>query len=558
MSSPFKRLLAGLKSFCQKHPLGACSAILVTGILFVLLRASILNYQYYFGMYHDDGVYLVSAQSVRDGHGYRSSSLPTEPFQTKYPIGYPFFLSLFLRILPPFPANLLGLETVQTVLSVAALSVTCGYLISTRKVTPLLGLVIASVSLLNMRLIDFAPMLMSDLPAAMLVSACMWCAEIQSRKGDDYSPWVGLLLAAAVTTRTQSIILVPTLLIFYAVRKRTKSLLAMLAVTALCVVPQIWWQTQNSQGTPEILTFYTNYLRHAYGTLPSTGAGFTAVSANFDWAMFLQINTYFPGFEQIPYRLLSPIGFFLVYKVFYYLLAIPSLTGLFVQLRRASLPGLYCFFYGFSFSLWPIKLEWRHILPVIVFGYYFYFVGFRFWSAKLKLALHAGERYTKFCRAAAMIFSCYLVIGAAVLTCSKVDWFTALSEPTPPATAVDFQEAATWIKDNTPVDSVFVCNNDPVFYLYTHRRAIMPSRMELWRFVSDKYVDAESLGKAVAFSNANYVMNEPAFRSSGFMYTQLNQAIAEDHQRHPYQLLPVFETKNKLINIYKFNKLGDK
>lgn len=553
MKSPIERLVTNLKLFCSKHPVGAVGAVLLSIISVVLLRAAVLKYQYYFGMYHDDGVYLVSAQSLVDGHGYRIMSLPTEPFQTKYPIAYPFLLSLFLRILPPFPANLIGLETAQVMLSVAAILVTVAYLVSTKKITPLLGLVIAFTSLLNARFIDFAPMLMSDLPSAFLVAICLWSAEL--RKRDDYSPWVSLLVAAAITTRTQAVILVPTLLIYYAVKKRSKSSLMLLMVTAAFVIPQIWWQSTCSKNTPEILTFYMNYLSHAYGTLPSTSAGFTAARANFDWSVNLQVNTYFPGLEQIPYQALSPVVFFLLYSVFYYLLAIPSFTGLIVLLKRASLPALYCFFYGLSFSLWPIKLEWRHILPVLVFGYYFYFIGFRFWSAQLKRALHAGKLYTKFCAAAAIIFSCYLVGGAAVLSCAKADWFKAISEPVAPTTAVDFQEAVEWIKANTPVDAVFVCNNDPVFYLYTRRHAIMPSRMELWRFVSDKYVDAESLRNAIKFSNATFVMNEPAFRSSGYAYTQLNQAIADEQQRVADGPRLVFKTKNRLIDIFMLNKL---
>lgn len=564
MGSSFKRIIDGFKLFCQKRPLAACSAAAVFVVACILLRASILNYQYYFGMYHDDGVYLVSAQSLLDGHGYRILSLPTEPFQTKYPIGYPFLLSIAMMMLPAFPTNLIGLEAVQTILSVSAILVTVGYMISTKKITPLLALVIASTCLLNMRFIDFAPMLMSDLFAALLVSACMWCAEIQSRKQDSYAPWVGLLLAAAVTTRTQALILVPTLLIFYAVRKRTRSALMMLGVTMLCIVPQMWWQTQASHGTPEILTFYTNYLKHAYGTLPSSSAGFTAAAGNFDWSMFVQINTYFPGLEQIPYQLLPPIAFLLLYKVFYYLLAVPSLTGMFVLLKRASLPALYCFFYGFSFSLWPIKLEWRHILPVLVFGYYFYFVGFRFFSAKLKPAFVARnqsdryKRYSKFCSGAAIVFSCYLVIGAGILSCAKAGWFKALSIPAAPAIAVDFQEAVNWVKANTPADAVFVCNNDPVFYLYTHRHAIMPSRMELWRFVTDKYVDAKSLGTAIDFSKATYVMNEPALRSSGYTYTQLNQTIAAEESKGAGAFTPIFNTKNRLIDIFKVDENSPK
>ena len=45
------------------------------------------------GMFHDDGVYLVTAKSLAEGRGYRLLSMPGEPPQTKYPVLFPFSLS---------------------------------------------------------------------------------------------------------------------------------------------------------------------------------------------------------------------------------------------------------------------------------------------------------------------------------------------------------------------------------------------------------------------------------------------------------------------------------
>ena len=59
-----------------------------------------------FGETHDDSLYYVAAKGLASGAGYRILNLPTEPFQTKYPPGYPFFLSLAWRLQPAFPANL--------------------------------------------------------------------------------------------------------------------------------------------------------------------------------------------------------------------------------------------------------------------------------------------------------------------------------------------------------------------------------------------------------------------------------------------------------------------
>ena len=49
-----------------------------------------------FGDIHDDSIYFVSAKSLAGGD-YRIESLPTRPFQTKYPPLYPLLLACLLR-----------------------------------------------------------------------------------------------------------------------------------------------------------------------------------------------------------------------------------------------------------------------------------------------------------------------------------------------------------------------------------------------------------------------------------------------------------------------------
>src|SRR6266516_3388177 len=59
-----------------------------------------------FGYLHDDGIQYLSAQSIAQGNGYRISSLPENPAQTKFPPLYPLYLSLVWRLNPNFPSNL--------------------------------------------------------------------------------------------------------------------------------------------------------------------------------------------------------------------------------------------------------------------------------------------------------------------------------------------------------------------------------------------------------------------------------------------------------------------
>src|SRR5689334_11630713 len=58
------------------------------------------------GFYHDDSIFWVSAKSLAAGDGYRISSLPGQPFQTKYPPLYATLLAGIWEINPKFPSNL--------------------------------------------------------------------------------------------------------------------------------------------------------------------------------------------------------------------------------------------------------------------------------------------------------------------------------------------------------------------------------------------------------------------------------------------------------------------
>ncbi len=58
------------------------------------------------GFYHDDSIYWVSGRSLAMGDGYRIQSLPSQPYQTKYPPLYPALLAAIWKINPKFPANL--------------------------------------------------------------------------------------------------------------------------------------------------------------------------------------------------------------------------------------------------------------------------------------------------------------------------------------------------------------------------------------------------------------------------------------------------------------------
>lgn len=53
----------------------------IAAIYTMLIAPAIDRYGSYFGMYHDDGLYVVIAKALSDGQGFRIISLPGSPLE---------------------------------------------------------------------------------------------------------------------------------------------------------------------------------------------------------------------------------------------------------------------------------------------------------------------------------------------------------------------------------------------------------------------------------------------------------------------------------------------
>jgi hypothetical protein len=58
------------------------------------------------GYFQDDELYLTAAKSLVETGTYKIPSLPTQPYQTKYPPLYPMLLAAVWKLSPAFPSNL--------------------------------------------------------------------------------------------------------------------------------------------------------------------------------------------------------------------------------------------------------------------------------------------------------------------------------------------------------------------------------------------------------------------------------------------------------------------
>jgi hypothetical protein len=170
-----------------------------------------------FGLFHDDGVYAVTAKALAEGHRYRIISLPHEIPQTKYPFLFPAALSLVWRLWPDFPGNLTALKTLPLLCAVAwfVLSYQLLLRLGARKTQACCISLLTAASPL---IISFSTSLMSETMFAALFMGALLAARAVERSNSDRMAWLaGALAALAYLTRTIGVsvlLAIPLALVF--------------------------------------------------------------------------------------------------------------------------------------------------------------------------------------------------------------------------------------------------------------------------------------------------------------------------------------------------------
>src|ERR1035441_4898828 len=128
------------------------------------------------GYFHDGGMYWIAAKSLAEGTGYRILSLPGMPYQTKYPPGLPFLLSLVWKVSPQFPANLPWAMLIAAAMLPAFAWVSVR-LLESWGCSRCAAMVVCAFMVLNPYIVLFGVSLMPELLVATLLGCCLLAAQ---------------------------------------------------------------------------------------------------------------------------------------------------------------------------------------------------------------------------------------------------------------------------------------------------------------------------------------------------------------------------------------------
>jgi hypothetical protein len=440
------------------------------------------------GLWQDDATYVANAQSLARGNGYRHDQMPSQPFQTRYPVLYPAVLSLAVLANPEYPSNLPLLLLPGALAAAGLLVLSLRYW---RQVfappTALLWLA-GGLAAFSPAVLAFVRYTMSDLVYAVLCIAALVCLDAtapRARSRTAQIGWLGLgaaLAALALLTRSIGVTLAVAVVVTPLLRRRFSD--AALALAVLVILAGPWWLWQwwaAAQNGP---------LQTAVLEAPELSYGLWAPQTVEQSLRVVQQNFFRAIYSLSFYQLALPIGPVKealatpswrtgLLHVGCYLISTVTLIGFLLSLRRGLRTlHLYALIYAAAVIAWPFEPH-RFLIPWTPFLLYFLLSGVSWCAAGLDRRAAAGDLPPG--RRLATRCTALLALGLAVLFSlegtrilgSRADRYFLRELPRD----LDLSEADElyrWILLNTLPSAVIASAWSAGLFLNTHRRGYFP------------------------------------------------------------------------------------
>ena len=448
---------------------------------------------------HDEGIYVMTAASIREAGEYRLTNLPSQPLQTKYPPLYPLALAAVLAPDAPVADQVVRLKLVNAVCLGGSLL--------------LISLLLRRVGLSgpwplasSLLLLALSPgmlaatnWLMAEALFTTLIVAVFVATPQGETDGVDRQIAVAALLASLTALTRSAGTGVCIGLVWHLGRTlgRTRAVIA--ALIMLAIVGPWWiWAGVNANTTLNPLEhYYVSYERSAWTRLFETpGFALRMLASN---ALGLasavpMVAGFYTAVTALVGVILIGVGVFCTRK--------QQLTRLILSISCA---------YTLIAAGHPMNLD-RYVIPLIPALLVMLAAGFsalttgtslgaRTWSVPVHLAMAAlvagnalwARRYVEVSR---------LGMNAGIGYVQPFEW-------------KGFEEVILWLRTNTPPDSIIASGYDTTYAAYTGRRGLRP-----WLHEPETYdprygrylrwsADADRTARLLSQVNASYLVVDP-------------------------------------------------
>jgi len=464
--------IAGAKGSVHEKQFGRKSRFFSMAILLGLLAGGTSYWssnKEVLGLFHDDGIYAVVAKSLSDGAGYRIISLPTAPYQTKYPFLYSYILSWLWSLDPKFPHNI-GLLKAANAAFLSGIFI-LSYLFYRCRVEgqESESLLFAALVCINPAVFSFTDFTVSDILFLLLSLAAIVISDISeqctSRRGS--VTLLAVIVALGCLTRSAAVPLAVAGAAHFAWSKRYRDLIYYVCVVVLFITPWwLWVGTHSNQTASSLLEYYVSYSSFPPAFVIMWSDPFGAVEIVWGNLRYIVEALELIFQSRIIPGLLLPIGLLLLFGLW------RSLNDQSVFFR--SYVVLYL---GLVVAL-PFPPA-RYLAPLVPGIYFFLFRGVQAAVVHLSNLMTSETRKNILCHLVRVTFALVVVLQVGWIfnyflnkdVATTRAWFGTRF----PATWQGFSETFEWIRNNTDESTIIATTNDPMYYLYTHRRSITPA-----------------------------------------------------------------------------------
>jgi hypothetical protein len=223
------------------------------------------------GMAGDDVMYIGAARSLADGQGYREAALPGNPWQTKFPPGYPVMLAAILKANPAARDFWI---IAHSWLWLVTASVALAWAMAQAGLSAVQGAVVAALWAANPAACYVGTAALSEAPYCALLFFAVGCALNIDRPPIQMAVLAGVLVGVATTVRISGLVACAAIFAWFLWSKRVRA--AAWFFGSAVVLPAIWmvWARAHLPLSHDVVTtYYLDYGGRWLQTVRAVGLG---------------------------------------------------------------------------------------------------------------------------------------------------------------------------------------------------------------------------------------------------------------------------------------------
>jgi hypothetical protein len=406
----------------------------------------------------DNAGYMILAESIETGQGYRDIHIPGAPRHGQYPPVYPTLLAIAAAL----GGGLITFKILSTVFT--ATSLVFLYLLARRRLALEGALAVVAPLAVSSVLLYYSHWVLSEALFVLLTLVALWASE---RLLDSWR-WLALSLAFALLaylTRSAGLPLVLALLVVLGSKRRWRELGAAAGAAAVVIVAWFSWGRLAASESAQVYSSNFLLLDPYDPELGIVGPGGLLARVIY--------NTRLYAIDVLPESLVGVApGFLTILMAFIaaLLLIAVALVAWVRGIRRQDVLELFVFLYVGLIVLWPEAwTDRRFLLPVLPAVFLLGASGLEWCLEFLRVQRRAWSL---------PVFGAILVVLAVpslVLSigyrqrCMRIyrqgDEFACYPGPWRA-----FTEIAYWVRDNTPEDAIVVSRKPRLVYVFSGRR----------------------------------------------------------------------------------------